>query len=114
MAMAVGERARGGHSPSAGGTNCPCWVPKFGIRQDGHGNFDWKIGGGLWSAAPTSTRRVPILGAAGAEIWHFGVAIPMEITSLGSFRNDDVPISSEAHVRSGNLVSDSRSDHGKV
>ena len=57
---------------------------------------------------------MPILGAAGAENWHFGVAIPMEITSLGSFRNADVPISSEAHVRSGNLVSDSRSDHGKV
>ena len=88
--------------------------PKFGIRQDGHGIFDWKFGGGLWSAAPTSTRRVPILGAAGAENWHFGVAIPMEITSLGSFRNADVPISSEAHVRSGNLVSDSRSDLGKV
>ena len=50
----------------------------------------------------------------GAEIWHFGVAIPMEITSLGSFRNADVPISSEAHVRSANLVSDSQSDHGKV
>ena len=57
---------------------------------------------------------MPILGAAGAENRHFGVAIPMEITSLGSFRNADVPISSEAHVRSGNLVSDSRSDHGKV
>ena len=52
---------------------------------------------------------MPILGAAGAENWHFGVAIPMEITSLGSFRNADVPISSEAHVRSGNLVSDSQS-----
>ena len=53
-------------------------------------------------------------GRLGAENWHLGVAIPMEITSLGSFRNADVPISSEAHVRSGNLVSDSRSDHGKV
>ena len=108
------SRPRGGHSPQGGASTFLRWVPKFGIRQDGHGNFDWQLGGGLWSAAPTSTRRVPILGAAGAENWHFWVAIPMEITSLGSFRNADVPISSEAHVRSGNLVSDSRSDHGKV
>ena len=93
---------------------CHREAPKFGIRQDGHGNFDWKFGGGLWSAAPTSTRRVPILGAAGAENRHLGVVIPREIASLGSFRNADVPISSEAHVRSGNLVSDSRSDHGEV
>ena len=46
--------------------------------------------------------------------WGLGVVVPKEIVILGSFRKADVPIRSKAHVRSGNLVSDSRSDHGKV
>ena len=72
------------------------------------------FGGGLWSAAPTSTRRVPILGAAGAENWHFGVASPMEITSLGLFRNADCTMRSGRYLVGRFLVSDRRSEFGKV
>ena len=72
------------------------------------------FGGGLWSAAPTSTRRVPILGAAGAENWHFGVASPMEITSLGLFRNADCTMRSGRYLVGRFLVSDPRSEFGKV
>ena len=107
-------RSRGGSSPSGVVACSRVKPPKFGIRQHGHGNFDWKFGGGLWSAAPTSTRRVPILGAAGAENWHFGVASPMEITSLGLFRNADCTMRSGRYLVGRFLVSDRRSEFGKV
>ena len=62
-----------------------------------------------------SIRGKPLIfGAAGAGTGQ-GVVIPRETAGeFGVLKNADVPISSAAHVRSGNLVSDSRSDHGKA